>query len=1282
MANSNNKAQSSSRSHFLQSQADFPSELLRNSVQLRDTSAPFPDAPSDEDSLWPSNGRRMHGHEEDEDDADEVEILTSHLSTMSDMSTNTATPGPSRTQPRGESTTPAGPLRLKEVMHALDQVPRSSSRPSPPPPPRSEADSDLLDSDEGRSYKESMKDVFKRAAMGSSFGDSVATPKEKNGRVRKTSFGGPSTTTPQDTPNQEALSDDGSDFNKSYVGSSIPIRRSNAATFDLLRARLENPTSSIPSTEHEQSPDHSPNPSPRIENLNESVVSFPTGPEYDSATTPSRPEQSTSSPRPRPSSVSGIARPRTSVLSNRNRPLSSYDKDYGEISFQSGEVESSTPLKPKSERQPETEHWDWTRPTLASLHKSQERPVSPVESWEHQRERNWNSPKPRQVSDRSQSSQGDFISPNGPTTPGKRRESFSPGSPDERSRVSSVGSMSSIGSYNLPHGARSKGTHQMSPSPSPASRSHIRSSSINSPTAAEKLQEREKNWNKTPTKSPSKTPSTTPVRTRTTSMPGLDGAMLAASRGTPSPRHGDYGSLGRARTMNIGRASPDIGGPQTTGIPISARARGGILAYQPVQPTSTLIRRSSLINIGAVTEETEPSQSDDTEARPPSPASTIPLPPSPGSSRSVTPANDDEVRAMSSTPQQSQMEKDSSRLHKAMARSTASPAPGTTTPQMSPSRPQLDGTTTPQNTPPRLAQPEQKDQTLSTPSKRSFYEPKELTTPSPPKGGLPDLPSISDEEEEAREGEQDEVLRSVKEPVRGVVVPLRTFGRRSPLPPKTPKFPGAWNTPGPNGNSTISTPPFDDREHPHPKGEALDLKRLEDSMDDTTTHSDSEAVTPVRRPEPDRPRTMSTPQTPAARQTDASMMDKTPAPPGTWMTTPLPRKSIMKVRFDSPTRSSQARTISRPTTPDAVVDDTHKILQALVGITSSSSTPKDSETPRRRARINMVDSLGRDLFASDGTPIKRDTSNGGDKENEDGRRPLPALADDLSKSETSGVELHITTPNKRRAAMRMMNSFGEEISDGRQMDSLDVPRPRGEVDLTSPVEPQDEEWNSDDEHSLHDNVPRVRKSLDGLWGSLTGERFDASSPDSTFTADSHRERLASLGELNQTMEEARQKQLEKGKGLRSVPYAEIPIIELPSASEPRLQEVPKTTTVGADPKTAVIVKRSIPWIALAISWLISVALFIALLHWSGVVERKAEDLFLTTYHDPTFAGFYTSSDPHAPTVSQWLMINGNNHQVSPSTYRRFTSWFGAVAYDFFGSTRFLDTSFRPNLVPT
>lgn len=218
----------SSRTHQLQDSRDeFPSDLLRDSVQLRDTSAPFPDIPSeDEDSVWPPNAPQdNHGHRNgDYDDEDEDEGQYNH-----NHSSNSATPGPSRYQPRGVgSDTQAA--RLRVVMDKLEQVPRSTPlRASPPPQPRSEADSDLLDEEDKEQYKEIMRDQFRKAAAAlglSSGGDNAATPKGsripvtkgKSPRHRRLSL--ESTPAAKESPRREILSDDEVELNKTQDQSS------------------------------------------------------------------------------------------------------------------------------------------------------------------------------------------------------------------------------------------------------------------------------------------------------------------------------------------------------------------------------------------------------------------------------------------------------------------------------------------------------------------------------------------------------------------------------------------------------------------------------------------------------------------------------------------------------------------------------------------------------------------------------------------------------------------------------------------------------------------------------------------------------------------------------------------------------------------------------------------------------------------------------------------------------------------------------------------------------
>lgn len=146
---------------------NYPSALLHDSQQLQETSAPFPEQPSDEYSAWSLHQRRSEAQHEDEDDE------SSH------RSSDSATPGPSRTT--AVAATPHGASRLRDVIHRLNSSPNTSTTPRPPPP-RSEADSDLLELDTPmKSAGDSIRAVFKKARapfMSKDEEYDVSTPKQ------------------------------------------------------------------------------------------------------------------------------------------------------------------------------------------------------------------------------------------------------------------------------------------------------------------------------------------------------------------------------------------------------------------------------------------------------------------------------------------------------------------------------------------------------------------------------------------------------------------------------------------------------------------------------------------------------------------------------------------------------------------------------------------------------------------------------------------------------------------------------------------------------------------------------------------------------------------------------------------------------------------------------------------------------------------------------------------------------------------------------------------------
>ncbi|KAF7362075.1 hypothetical protein MVEN_00553100 [Mycena venus] len=210
---------------------------------------------------------------------------------------------------------------------------------------------------------------------------------------------------------------------------------------------------------------------------------------------------------------------------------------------------------------------------------------------------------------------------------------------------------------------------------------------------------------------------------------------------------------------------------------------------------------------------------------------------------------------------------------------------------------------------------------LSTPTKRPSFSSSrmEFQTPSPPKG-LPDLPGPPSSDEET----ETEQL---------VATPLR-FNGAPDISTKTPRPPGAWASTPASVARTNSLPP---PEH-----------------DESDSQYEGGLATPV----PSLSRASSLPA-------------QTPKPPGGWMATPTPRKSILKVRFDP----QQNTELELSATEDFSSTNGHpeescQVSEAATGDEDRVHTPELPQTPvspsrsptrspRRSPTIRVVDAFGR-----------------------------------------------------------------------------------------------------------------------------------------------------------------------------------------------------------------------------------------------------------------------------------------------------------------------------------
>ncbi|KAG8986585.1 hypothetical protein FRB90_003905 [Tulasnella sp. 427] len=1348
-----------SRSGLYDSQQDnYPSDFLHDSAQLQEISAPFMNQPSMEDSLWPSQAAQ-HSDEE-------VEEYIQH-------SSYSATPGPptrtagaasfphlrggNNNSSSGNNASPAAALKdlVKRLGNSSNNNTPTASRPSPPPP-RSEADSDILDSDgeyhDGKQMH-SIRTTFRQAAgqIGNgSQNDSevvdLATPKQTHHASKiPTSGGRPkqrrlslerSTATKAtgfrtsysddeardeaevskiassavDRSNSRSFGDDEAqdEAEVSRIASSA-VDRSNSKSFEALQARLDssNLDDYLPSSEG----GFSPPGSPRVENLNESAVDLTAGQEIAFPQQTVREEMSFGDPRSpspipfvrhRTTSASGIGRPRSS-LSMRQRPVSSFGREFGEISFPSAEVDSSTPIKTKTERQLDLQR-SWGRASGPGFHprsrttshgsmhghsrssspalslrrgdsREEARAPSPLQVWEKDRERSWNSPRPRELGAR----------PHSPPREKRYSDGYLSGS--TRSRTSSISSVASV-DFRSKGKEREHSLNSPPPAPSPAPSSPANSPrrvrTISSPTAAEILHERERSWNRPQRTSQPTTPSHvhsshahSHSRTPAMSLTGLDSAIksLRSETATPPPILNRSKSLGHS----AGKTSP------------------GGMANRPITPSASFGRRSSLID--AVKEETEPETSvasqpeSEVAPSPPQvsvPRSTTPPLPQSGSETSSLAESEEQKGSQSEHSEREKkpsltsrfsFKKDASRLKKLFSVRSKSPAPqSTTTPQSSPPRPNATDpeptqvqepeppSTTPQTSPakPRDVPP---PTNLVTPTKRPFHEfPATLPTPSPPKGGLPELPSPSesDDEEEAQRKSVAEVSR---------IAPVNLFGASRYLP-KTPKFPGAWGTPG-TVAKPASPPPFDDREHPHPKGKALEALKLkpEDGIP-----SDSDASTPVVRPMEVPPEPASEPpQEEQAPQDDADaesseiieviervmtpppeagavskVEPKTPYPPGGWGRTPSQRKSILKVRFEPPGKSP-GRPTSHPPTPDEVREKGFKLLEGLGGLMADegygsigkSAQQPVSSTPSRGSNISMVDGLGRQLYAaSDGAFIQRLDQRTRTMSDSAQSSSSIGMDDTPSRKPTStAVEIHVTEPHKRPQAFS-----GWRADSDVSLNSPQTQRQQGH-------ESHSDGDSDDSPYPTRLRVKRIRHAIDHVRRETSGSSsFDEGEP-------SLEQRLELDYDMNQTKERSLKAQTERRHLERQ--FAASSQGSTRQSRPPRTLRQPKTVTSS--------ISRVLSSL-LTVKWTLFIfAQIIILWFMLEFAKRHAENLFYTTHYDPTWAGYHDSGDPHAPTASQWLMLGRDAASAA--------AWFDDFLYQYFGVRRG-QTTLSPHRMPT
>ncbi|KAJ7251800.1 hypothetical protein B0H12DRAFT_1118928 [Mycena haematopus] len=261
-----------------------------------------------------------------------------------------------------------------------------------------------------------------------------------------------------------------------------------------------------------------------------------------------------------------------------------------------------------------------------------------------------------------------------------------------------------------------------------------------------------------------------------------------------------------------------------------------------------------------------------------------------------------------------------------------SPPPSPPSPSPSPRKPIIVTPSEPEPTPTLTTILD----SITTPTKRPTFTSSRLEfhTPPPPHGlpDLPDPPSPSDEETET-EGP--------------VATPLR-FNGASDTFTKTPRPPGAWaSTPAPVARTNFLP--------------------TEPEKSDCEPQNDSGLATPV----PSLSRALSLPA-------------QTPKPPGGWVATPTPRKSILKVRFDpqqtelelsatedfSSTNGHPEEACQASETGSMLVEE-DRVHTPELPRTPLSPSRSPTRSPRRSPSIRVVDAFGRPESKLAKTPKNR-----------------------------------------------------------------------------------------------------------------------------------------------------------------------------------------------------------------------------------------------------------------------------------------------------------------------
>ncbi|KAG6920101.1 hypothetical protein DXG01_010169 [Tephrocybe rancida] len=330
---------------------------------------------------------------------------------------------------------------------------------------------------------------------------------------------------------------------------------------------------------------------------------------------------------------------------------------------------------------------------------------------------------------------------------------------------------------------------------------------------------------------------------------------------------------------------------------------------------------------------------------------------------------------------------------------------------------------------------------LSTPPRRSSFNTSKLEfqTPSPPKN-MPDLPGPPTSSEDGTDEESGRASSSTL--------------RRDLTALKTPRPPGAW-APAPAPSRPTARPSLSkaDPEQATPSGRPRTPTRDFGNLTTAKTprppgawastptphvHHDLPSEDVSGDTEPDYESGLATPV--ASFSKGSSLPSQTPAPPGAWAATPAARKSILKVRFDAANESAATGSTTRDPLEDITNGSRQRDFTPSRSRTPEPTTPVSPvsrrTTPHKSPGIRVLDAFGRVVVKDEVNTNKAANTS----KNKSGIRVVDAIGREVGNVDepsqlTNGDVSELAAPQNRDEALGRVRQGLADLADG--LDELD-----------------------------------------------------------------------------------------------------------------------------------------------------------------------------------------------------------------------------------------------------